>query len=1054
MLKASPVMHSKIPPQSLCQPRPQWSTAAAPHVIRATPNKRPIGLGREGNTKKIQGGGDDDATLGWKTRQQASPMEGPAGRPQPGRGASSGRSRPQLTPMQSAYPVHCIGIVPIVKELMGRIMACTDLSSLDHAITEHGRSFHDRHVSSAMSRVGKLYRRNQVAMAQQMMQNLGVFALRELSNVNAQSLSTVLVALNKVGGPVNPALIQGILSEAKLKLPEFNAQGLSNTLYAAAKLGIEDKAFIAAWLREAKLKLHDFNAQNLSNTLSAAADMGILNEAFIAEWLLEAKLKLHDFNAQNLSNTLSAAADMGIQDEAFIAEWLLEAKLKLHDFNAQNLSNTLSAAADMGIQDEAFIAAWLRVAKLKLHDFNAQGLSQTLRAAANLGIEDKAFIATWLREAKLKLHDFNAQGLSNTLSAAAKLGIEDEAFIATWLREAMLKLHDFNAQNLSNTLWAAANLGIEDKAFTAAWVREAKLKLHDFNAQNLTNTLWAAANLGIEDKAFTAAWVREAKLKLHDFNAQGLTNTLWAAANLSIEDKAFTAAWLREAKLKLHDFNAQGLSNTLWAAANLGIEDEAFAAAWLREAKLKLHDFNAQGLSNSLWAAAKLGIEDEAFIATWISVAKLNLPSFNAQDLSNTLWAAANLGIEDEAFMATWISVAKLKLHDCNPQELFNTLWAAANLGIKDDDFAATWMSVAKQKLPEFDVQTLSNILSTLADCATDAPTVQVVGDASNKALAAYTPNGELRQPINQPFSTEELKAVKGGKWSSTARELAVVKLALEVMEKQRPGYLSGKRFQYGTDCEIAAMMMRMVAFPAAPLVSSFAHGLANNSRGTYADHMATAMGMNGIPGTVPLVKDIRLLCEKLGVELDVVWRRRNHPEQQVPDGQSKVEDKEDWSLHQGVYLKVLEHPCLQGRRPTLDVFASGANTKVQVAHYSNYLGVGCLGVDAFQHPWVRKGTPREEQLAYIHGPFHLLSQVLQRVRMEEVDCIVITPGRIGPWVSLLSGLPVQATMELPRTADLLVAGALVPDRERRKRSKDPLKVIFILWGNMQDAQD
>eukprot|EP00798_Chlamydomonas_sp_ICE-L_P030541 gene30541-biopygen16382 len=818
-------------------------------------------------------------------------------------------------------------------------MACSDLSSLDQAIAEHGRSFNYRHVSSAMSRVGKLYRRDQVVMAQQMMQDLSVFALRELSDMNAQSLSNVLVALSKVGGPANPALLHGILSEAKLKLPDFNAQGLSNTLSAAANLGIDNEAFIAAWLREAKLQLPDFNAQCLSNTLSAAANLGI--------------------------------------------------------------------------EDEAFIAAWLRVAKLKLPDFNAQGLSNTLYAAAKLGIEDVVFIAAWLRVAKLKLHDFNAQGLSNTLYAAAKLGIEDKAFTATWLREAKLKLPDFNAQGLSNSLWAAASLGMEDKDFNATWLREAKLKLPDFNAQGLSNTLSAAANLGIEDEAFIAAWLRVAKLKLHDFDAQSLSNTLYAAAKLGIEDKAFTATWMREAKLKLPDFNAQGLSNTLWAAAKLGIEDKAFTATWMREAKLKLPDFNAQGLSNSLWAVASLGIKDKTFNATWLREAKLKLPDFNAQGL-------------------------------------FNALWAAANLCIKDDDFTATWMRVAMQKLPEFDVQALSNILSSAADRAT---TVQVVGDASNKALAAYTPNGELRQPIIQPFSKEDLKAVQEDKWSSTARELAVVKLALKVLEEQRPGYLSGKRFQYGTDSEVAVMMMRMVAFPAAPSDSP----LLSSSSGKYAHNLATAMGMKGGPGTVPLVKDIRLLCEQLGVELDVVWRRRNHPEQQEADDLSKVEDEEDWSLHQGVYLKVLEHPCLQGRKPTLDVFASGANTKVQGAYYSNYLGVGCLGVDAFQHPWVREGKPREEQLAYIHGPFHLLPQILQRVSEEQVDCIVITSGLKGRWKACLSGLPVQATMELPRTADLLVAGALVPARERgrgSKRPKDPLKASFILWGNNQDAKD
>eukprot|EP00798_Chlamydomonas_sp_ICE-L_P004828 gene4828-biopygen15138 len=539
-------------------------------------------------------------------------------------------------------------------------------------------------------------------------------------------------------------------------------------------------------------------------------------------------------------------------------------------------------------------------------------------------------------------------------------------------------------------------------------------------------------------------------VKLHRWNQK-------AMAQRMMQDLRVLA--LRE----LNNMNARSLAGVLWALAKFGGPvNPALVQGIFVRTKEELVSFNAHDISNVLWAMAKLCVPSDGLVHDIMDAATRRLPDFKAQELSNTelsnsLWAVANLGVEDEAFNATWLSVAKQKLPDLNAKDLFHTLWAAANLGIEDDDFAATWMIVAKLKLPEFDVQALSNNLSSAAVRGTTAPTVQVVGDASNKALAAYTPNGELRQPINQPFSKGELKAVREGKWSSTARELAVVKLALEVMEEQHPGYLSGKRFQYGTDCEVAVMMMKMVAFPGAPSDSQFAHGLINNSSGTYSDAMATAMGMKGEPGTVPLVKDFRLMCDKLGVELDVVWRRRNHPEQQVADDLSKVEDKEDWSLHQGVYLNVLEHPCLQGRRPTLDVFASGANTKVQGAYYSNYLGVGCLGVDAFQHPWVREGARREEQLAYIHGPFHLLPQILQRVSEEQVDCIVITPGLSGPWVALLSGLPVQATMEFPRKADLLVAGALVPSRERgrgSKRPKDPLQASFILWGNKQDSQD
>ena len=50
-------------------------------------------------------------------------------------------------------------------------------------------------------------------------------------------------------------------------MSDFNAQNQSNSMWAAAKLGIEDKAFTTTWLRETKLELPDFNAQELLDNM-------------------------------------------------------------------------------------------------------------------------------------------------------------------------------------------------------------------------------------------------------------------------------------------------------------------------------------------------------------------------------------------------------------------------------------------------------------------------------------------------------------------------------------------------------------------------------------------------------------------------------------------------------------------------------------------------------------------------------------------------------------------------------------------------------------------
>ena len=111
-------------------------------------------------------------------------------------------------------------------------------------------------------------------------------------------------------------------------------------------------------------------------------------------------------------------------------------------------------------------------------------------------------------------------------------------------------------------------------------------------------------------------------------------------------------------------------------------------------------------------------------------------------------------------------------------------------------------------------------------------------------------------------------------------------------------------------------------------------------------------MGMKGNASTFPVGKELRLLCALHDVELDVVWRPRSDPHQQVADAYCKVQDSSDWSLHPAVYAQLLLEPLLAGRVPALEVFASSANSKVEGAFYSMYLCPESRGTDAMLHPW------------------------------------------------------------------------------------------------------
>lgn len=286
-----------------------------------------------------------------------------------------------------------------------------------------------------------------------------------------------------------------------------------------------------------------------------------------------------------------------------------------------------------------------------------------------------------------------------------------------------------------------------------------------------------------------------------------------------------------------------------------------------------------------------------------------------------------------------------------------------------------------------------------------------LVGDASESSLAAYTPNGELHAPIIHPFTPHQCQQLKEGMWSSTARELEALKMTLQVCKEQCPRVFHGHKVLYNTDSQA----------------------------GTHA-----VMNMRAGDTLFPLVKEILLFCAREDVQLEVVWRPRDHPEQQHADDLSKEIDEEDWGLHQEVYEALSIHPVLQSRAVTLDVFASPANTKVQHAYFSKFWGPGCLGIDAFAHSWAY--PHKHQQLAFINGPWQLVTRILMQIWEQRVNCILLIPDTTFPGEVFLAKLPIRASQRLPSRKDLWQPGALLPASAVVRPACLPVRAYFILW--------
>ena len=117
-----------------------------------------------------------------------------------------------------------------------------------------------------------------------------------------------------------------------------------------------------------------------------------------------------------------------------------------------------------------------------------------------------------------------------------------------------------------------------------------------------------------------------------------------------------------------------------------------------------------------------------------------------------------------------------------------------------------------------------------------------------------------------------------------------------------------------------------------------------------------------------------------------------------------QFQDPADWKLNPEVFKKITE---LMGP-VSLDLFANLWNRQVE-KFYTWKPQPLALGIDALSHPWPQKG-------AYAFPPWILLPKVIQKIRRESIEVIVVAP--VWPktcWYSHLVSLSVAHPLLLPQ---------------------------------------
>jgi hypothetical protein len=185
------------------------------------------------------------------------------------------------------------------------------------------------------------------------LQALEAAALRTIDAFGAQEVSNTLHIIAKSRyRPWDQTLVPKLDGQAEALAGTFNAQGVTNTLWAYATMGREPCLGVMRELEgRAEALVGRFNAREVANTLWAYATMG--REPCLGvmrELEGRAEALVGRFNAREVANTLWAYATMG-QDPCLGVMTELEgrAEAMAGTFNAQEVTNTLWAACVFSI---------------------------------------------------------------------------------------------------------------------------------------------------------------------------------------------------------------------------------------------------------------------------------------------------------------------------------------------------------------------------------------------------------------------------------------------------------------------------------------------------------------------------------------------------------------------------------------------------------------------------------------------------------------------------------------------------------------------------------
>ena len=273
-------------------------------------------------------------------------------------------------------------------------------------------------------------------------------------------------------------------------------------------------------------RIHEFEPQHVSNTLWACARMQLQEPLMLRALTSRAIEDIQRFCPLDISICTWAFATMKRREP----EWLravVRARCDFSDFSPQNMSNFVWGLSTLGFRNDNMVLAVGREASRKIQDFIPQELSNFSWALATMDLCDNLMLRAIAEEVDRRgaeVNTWDPQSLSNMMWAYATLALKDDPLFRRLLDASIERITDHDTQNLANSTWATAMVGFRCSRWLDQAAQAAVRKIRDCQTLHLAQLAFAFSRFCFPGHAhgFLPALLEETLRRVEEFPPQSL----------------------------------------------------------------------------------------------------------------------------------------------------------------------------------------------------------------------------------------------------------------------------------------------------------------------------------------------------------------------------------------------------------------------------------------------------------------------------------------------------------------------------------------------------